>query len=318
MWLWLRCPQGYQEFFQGSYDANLPKKTNCRDCGGDKGQPPCCNRIAFMSCVDGNSQDAAPATSSCRHTERPCDHSCSGQCHDTSPPHAHNADSVKTAPLNGMIAPCIILPLDHKQQRILTPCTNMPNPLNHMTVNCPHAAPIQPHNVNATLTSLTTPMTTNVLVNAAALAVACTAVHAAVIVMMMIASTSVPLVNAVVLHLLGIMTFSLQASPTRWTQLLLTNNIIITLVTILPILKPHNNLICQIIPGLFVQGTCQSTKMIFWHLLSFWRSCLHCLACWPQDKPKPPCSFWWLWKVGRPYNSNIYRNLPRLWWWCRW
>ncbi len=34
-----------KNFFQDHYDANPPKKTDCKDHEGDKGQPPCCNQL---------------------------------------------------------------------------------------------------------------------------------------------------------------------------------------------------------------------------------------------------------------------------------
>ncbi len=95
-------------------------------------------------------------------------------------------------------------------------------------------------------------MITIILVNAATLVVACAVVHAATIVMMMIAAARVPLVITVVIHLLGIVIFSPQMSPTRWNLLILTCTNVDTLVDILPNLMSHNGITFQ----------CQSAKKV--------------------------------------------------------
>ncbi len=53
-----------------------------------------------------------------------------------------NTDSAKTAPSNGMIAPCKTLPLGCIQQRTLMQCTNLPSHPNCVTLNRPHAVPL--------------------------------------------------------------------------------------------------------------------------------------------------------------------------------
>ncbi len=115
-----------------------------------------------------------------------------------------NADSTKSAPSNGLIAPCTILPQVHKQQRILMSCANLSNPPVPMNVCHPQNALLHHHVVNATLIPHTTQVMAVALPSAVAFGVAPTVVHAVMIVMMMIALASVSLVP-VMMAMLDIM-----------------------------------------------------------------------------------------------------------------
>ncbi len=148
-----------------------------------------------------------------------------------------NAVFEQTAQTNGMTVSCITLPLDCKQQRTLTPCANLPNPPNHVTLNCSHVVLICRHTTIETLIPLTMQTTTIALQSIAAPIAALAVAHAVVTsIMMMITAANALLALILVTNLLGIMIFSPQTSPTRWNQILRISNNINTLLTVLPIL----------------------------------------------------------------------------------
>ncbi len=80
-----------------------------------------------------------------------------------------NADSAKTAPLNGLFVQCSILPQVHKWLKILTPCTNLPNLASLLTPLHLQTGLLHHHAMTATLIPLTTQMTSVALPSTVAL-----------------------------------------------------------------------------------------------------------------------------------------------------
>ncbi len=105
-------------------------------------------------------------------------------------------DSAKTAPLNGLIVQCTILPQVHKQLKTLMLCTKLPNPANHVILLHRQNAMLHCHAMNMALNPLTTQVTSIALPSAVALEVTLAVIHTVVTVMMMINTVSIPLVLA--------------------------------------------------------------------------------------------------------------------------
>ncbi len=106
-----------------------------------------------------------------------------------------NKVSARIALLNGLIVPCITLPLDHRLQRILMPCASPPKILNLKTLTHPHSILLCHHVVSTNLIPLMTLMTTVVIslvALAATLAAALVDAHPVVIGIMMTTAVVIP------------------------------------------------------------------------------------------------------------------------------
>ncbi len=203
--------------FQGHYDANLPKKNDYKDVEVKRvklsittalvshpGRTPIHQMWLLLQLF------VAPLTNlvtSLAHV--------TGVMQISHMP-LTNADSAKTAPSNETIVPCIILPLGHKQQNILTPCSNPPILLNRARLICLHGVLLHCNAVNMSLMLLTLPTANVALQNAVALAAALAFVHLAVIATTMTAAVVVLLVLDTI-PILGIMTFCPPTRPSTIT-----------------------------------------------------------------------------------------------------
>ncbi len=133
---------------------------------------------------------------------------------------AINVVFVKIAVLNGMIAPCIILPLALKLQRILMSCANppkFPNPIHHCAVLPHHHVVSATATPRTTLTNLIIPnVVDHVATRVAVLAAAPLVDHPAVIVRIMIEPLIDPL-GLVMITTLVTMTFLMIHQPSNMT-----------------------------------------------------------------------------------------------------
>ncbi len=148
-----------------------------------------------------------------------------------------NVDSAKTAPSNGLIVQCTILPQGHKLLKILTLCANLPNPANLVNPLHLQNALLHHHTMNATLIPLTMQVTSIALPSTVVLEVAPAVAHAVVTLMMMIAAVSVPL-DFAMMTTLGIMISQLTTTKAAC-------------IVVLTVFIPDNNLVNQRFPWIF-------------------------------------------------------------------